>query len=269
MKRTPIFHSILLKEDTWARAYLNEMPLYRSAFLGPDSRSGPINDLLVPGENEISIELLRTKKLHHGAFLKHAITLNVFEVTNPEALHPTPFEQRMIVDMKFPDVMEALDTRHQRYPMYFRATFDPGVDIADPPFAGAPEADFGCEGTPDLRDALKRLHDTVARCDVEAFLNEISLKLEHAERALEGEEAMTAKQKKDGFREQLFKFEPEPQPLDFADIHFHALLGGRVAHVTRLDGGFALDAVCRKDPKRRMRTDLLMTRHQGQWRVFA
>ena len=72
------------------------------------------------------------------------------------------------------------------------------------------------------------------------------------------------------WREELLAYEPAPGgPLDLSALHFESRRGGRVAFVTRHDEGYALDVVCEKDPKRRIRTDLLMVQHGGRWRVFA
>ncbi len=269
--RIPIFHSILLKEGTWARAYLNELPLYKSMFFGPDSRSGPVNDLLVPGENLLSIELLKVKKLEHAPVLQGAIELMLYEVLNPDVPNPetTPIERRDIVKLSFPDCYELVAEQHRRLPFYCQLSFDPGVPLQRPPWLDAPECDFGCDGTPDLRDAVTRLHAALSENNVDDFLDQIALKLEHAERALEGEDSAKAKYKREGFRSELFKYHLQAQPLDFADLHFAPLNGGRVAHVSRIDGGFALEAVARDDPQRRLRTDLLLTQHDNHWRVFA
>jgi hypothetical protein len=271
MNRTPIFHSVMLQEDTWARVYVNDVPLYKGAFVGPDARSGPVNYLLRSGDNEVSVELLKTKKLHHAPHLKDAFFFELYEVMNPDVPNPETarIERRTILEIRFPEMWEQAREEHRRYPFHMRATFDPGVALHEPLFFRAEPASFGCEGTDELRAAVARLHNLLEVRAYEAFLDELALKLREDELALAGVDLQRAQNKRQTFREDLFAYEPRPAPLAPETLHFEPRAGGRVAFVTRHDGGYALDAVCEKDPKRRLRTDLLMTRHQGRWQIFA
>jgi hypothetical protein len=268
MTRTPIYHSILVKEATWARAYLNDLPIYRAG-IGPNSRSGPINDLLVQGENELTIELLHAPTPFHSPTLKGAVTFMVYESLNPDAPEGVPVKKRMIHEVVFPELWESAPAERRRFPFYHRSFFDPGVEIHPPPYLKAPSVSFGCDGTPELRAAVERLHASIADNDVDRFLNEIALKLDHYEQALEGEPNARASYKKDQFRNELFHYRLRPEPLDLRALHFEPRAGGRVAHVTRSDGGYVLAAVAQDDPRRRLQTDLLFTQYAGDWRIFA
>ena len=266
MIRTPIFHSIGIKEGVWVRAFLNGLPLYKSAELGPNSRSGPVNDLLVPGENELSIELLHAPTPLYSPTLKGAVSLLIYEVTNPDT---TPLGKRVIEQAVFPQMWEDVPERFRRFPYFYRARFDPGVAIHRPAYLDAPSVSFDCDGTPELREAVRRVHSAIEQNDVDRFLQEIALKLHHAEKALEGEEWASVAQKSKGFRDELFVHHLIARPLVMDDLHFEPRADGRVAYVTRKDGGFALEAIARGDPKRRLRTDLCFTQYAGDWRVFA
>ena len=48
---TLVFYSVFVHEKAWLRLNVNGVPVYRSPFLGPDSRSGPLNYAIRPGEN--------------------------------------------------------------------------------------------------------------------------------------------------------------------------------------------------------------------------
>lgn len=273
--RTPIFFSLRLKRDCWARVRLNDLPLYKGNYIGPDSISGPCNNLLVPGENELAVELLKINEvtepyLDKELAVKDTFVFELYEVTNPKASDEAKLERRIVKDVRYPQMLDnAPDDRFKRVPFFYRDTFDPGVDIATPPFVDAPRAAFDCDGNHELYEAVRRIHQTLEERDWDGFLDEIALKLRHGERALEGETAQTVASKRQTFKDELFPYDPRPLPLDLNELHFEPRRGGTVAFVTRKDGGYALSAPCAKDPKRQLRTDLLFTQNQGRWRVFA
>ena len=270
-KRTPVFYWVNLAHETWARVYLNDLPLYRSQFVGPDSRSGPANYLLVPGENELTIELLRIADHVYPENRKDAVKVQIYLVDNPEAPEGTKLERTILLDVAFPDIFDEAPEERRRYPFYYRTSFHLGLDdVETPVFDRAPAAEFDCQGTAGLREAVERLYLLLERGDYEGLLGELSLKFECDERVLRGEERQSAALKMKEWREELLAFEPKPsEPLDLSQLHFEPRRGGRVAYVTRHDGGWALDAVCSKDARRRIRTDLLMVQQGGRWRVFA
>jgi len=263
-------HWVMLHDQTWARVYLNDLLLYRSPYVGPDSRSGPANYLLVPGENELSIELLQTKKPLEGKHVQDALIVQLYTVNNLDAPETEALDRTVLVDLRFPQIWDAAPERFQRYPFYHRESFELELDLPEPVFAVAPKAEFGCSGTPELREAVERIYRLIETGDYEGLLDELSLKFQCGEQAYPGEDAQRAGVKMQQWREELFAYEPRPvEPLDLSLLHFEPRRGGSVADVTRHDDGYVIDAVCAKDPKRRIRTDLLMVQHQGRWRVFA
>ncbi|MEZ4438792.1 MAG: hypothetical protein R3B72_06865 [Polyangiaceae bacterium] len=271
-----VFFTTILAHETWARVHLNGLPLYKSPFVGPDSRSGPANYLLLPGTNEISVELLRIEKREEERIgdvdlRKDAIKVQLYGVNNPDAPEGTKLDRAMILDVEFPKVFdEETAPEFQRYPFHYRTEFEV-EGVSRPLFADAPAAEFGCEGTPELHDAVRQIYGCLERGDYDGFLDELSLKFQCDEMALKGvSDAPTAGDKKQMMRDDLFPYEPRPtEPLDPSLLHFHPLRGGSVAHVTRFDDQFVLDIPCQKDPRRRIRTDLLLMQHEGRWRVFA
>lgn len=264
MARKIVFYSLTLKEGVWARAYLNDLPLYTGE-IGPNSRSGPINDLLVPGDNELTIELLRVPQPVHSPYLDGAVELFFYEVLNPNT---TPLTTRVIHEVSFPAIYTSAPRERRHFPFLHRSRFEPGVDVHPPPWLAAPPAEIGCEGTPELREAVRRLHAAVDDSDADRFFQEIALKLDHQERAFEGHARATARAKREAFRADLFDLRLRARPLEIDALHFEPRAGGRVVSVTR-PGGYAIEAACLDDPGRRIRTDLLFTRYAGGWRVFA
>jgi hypothetical protein len=269
MSFTPVFYSMLVQDKCWARAWLNGLPLYKSPFFGPDSRSGTINPFLVPGENEVGVEVLKTKKLMHSPEMPSAVKIELYEVLNLDEPEEAKLKRRIFAKAEWPDMKNEVAEPHRRLPLWYKASFDPGVPVVRPPWLDAPRHDFDCAGTPELRDAVTRLHRAVEQNDADGFLHEISLKLEHYENSHPGIDHATRKAADDMFKNELFGYLPRVGPLDMGELHFEPLCGGRVAFVTRHDGGYALDAVCERDKKRRIEADLLLTVHKGRWQVFA
>jgi hypothetical protein len=57
------------------------------------------------------------------------------------------------------------------------------------------------------------------------------------------------------------------EPLEPAKLHFSERRKGQVAHVTRVDGTPVLNGHLRDDPTRSLQGDILLTQHEGRWRV--
>ena len=259
-----------INDKAWVRIYINDVPLYRSPHVGPDSRSGPLNYLLKPGENELKIEVLKQGRPAEGEYQDNAVIFQVYTVKNMDAPPTEKLDRDILLDVRFPKIMVDTPKRHQHFPLYHRQVFHLDMDLATPKFVAAPETDFDCAGTPELRAAVQRLHDVLEAGDYDALMNELALKFSCDELVHEGDSDRLTGVRIKQWQDELLKYEPRPdEPLDMSMIHFEPRCGGRVAYVTRHDEQFVLNASCRLDPKRRIRTDLLMVQHQGRWRVFA
>jgi len=265
-----VSHFVCLQPRAWARVYVNDVPVYRAPHIGPDSRSGPLNHLLRQGENEVTVELLRAGKQPGYDRVPDAFVFELYIVNNLDAPATEKLDRTLLCDVRYPKIFEDARPEFQREPLHHRQTFRIEEPLPTPLYFHAEPASFGCEGTPDLRDAVQRIHGALERGDHEGFLDELSLRFECDERAYPDEDGMRAGPRMQKWRDELFPYDPRPDaPLDLSQLHFEARCGGRVAHVTRHDERHVLDVACRKDPKRRIRTDLLLIQHGGRWRVFA
>lgn len=265
-----ISHFVYLQHRSWARVYLNDVPVYRSPFMGPESRSGPVNHLLRQGENEITVELLRTSKQPGYEQTPDAFAFELYTVNNLDAPEGTALDRTLLSDVRYPKIFEDAPERFRRLPLFHRETFTIADPLPLPRFFEAPAAEFDCNGLPEQRQVVVDLHRRLAEGDSEGFLAELSLRFDCDERAYPGEARLGAGAKMQQWRDELFPYDLRPDgPLDLSKVHFEPRCGGRVAHVTRHDDRYVLEAACTRDPNRRLRSDLLMIQHGGRWRVFA
>ena len=268
--RPIVSYWVYVNDKAWVRIYINDVPLYRTPHVGPDSRSGPLNYLLKPGDNELKIEVLKTGKAQEGKYQKNAVIFQAYMVNNMDAPESEKLDREVLLDVRFPKIMTDAEEEHQHFPLYHREVFELKLDLATPLFVNAPECSFDCAGTPDLRAAVQRIYDVLDAGDYDALMDELKLKFSCEELVHEGDADRLTGARIAQWRDELLQYEPRPsEPLDMSLVHFEPRYGGRVAYVTRHDEQYVLNAVCRKDTKRRIRTDLLMVQQGGRWRVFA
>ena len=274
MEFTPLFYSLNIKQGCWARVWLNDLPLSKGIYIGPETASSVINHFLVPGENEVAVELLKVRppdnaNMDVARVKQDQFELLFYKIRNLGAPESEPILRNDICHVRYPNFMEGAPQEHQRIPFYFQGKFKPEVEVASPVFESAPEDSFGCDGTPELQQAVTRVFDLLENRDWDGFLDELELKFTHAQGVYPGEVKHTYAYKRKLFHEEMFPYVPVPERLSMADLHFQPLRGGRVAYVTKKDGGYAMNARCEKDPKTFIRTDFLFVKHQDRWRVFA
>ena len=258
-----LFYSVNVKADAWARAYLNDLPLHAQNAPGVDSHSSSINYMLLNGENTLTVEVLAAPEHNEpGAVSVHFYTV----------IDPTTRPMKIATEHRF-SFPEALNTgdkpRDRRVPFFHesRFTFDTG-GFSPIWVAAEPEEEVDCRGTPELRAAVTELYESVERLDVDRFLDLSELRLSEYERAHQGVTQARADMRRDALRE-LFSFKPRLPPLDMAELHFSSRANGRVVHVSRAGGGHVLNAPAELDPRRRLKADLLYTRHLGAWRIWG
>lgn len=272
----PLFYVLRVKAETWVRVYVNDLILYKEPpFVGQQgmSDSYALNELLVPGENRISYEVLRAKdrSMITDPGTRWAFRSELYLQTDtwdPTATLEGDMKYKVIHAFEFPTIYEEVkEKRFHRTPFFYEATFqNPWADFPEPVWKRAPEAEFDDQGLMEQRAAIEEIVDAIKSRNADAFLDAIALKMDHESSAFDSKAYKT--KQPEAIRE-FFDMEPTVDDLDWGELHFRPLHGGRVAHLTRLDGGFALDAYCEKEPDRRLRSDFLLTQQSGRWRVFA
>lgn len=252
MPYRPLFYSFTVRGHGWARAYLNDLPLHRGDGPGASSISGSADHLLVPGDNTLAVEVLQAE----GG---RTVTASVYGV-DP---HATPMKQDMLHAFSF----TAPAPEQQAWPFYHESRFHADTTF-EPVWLRAPPATFGPQGTPQMRAAVAELHAAVAAGDVDRFNELNALRLSEIERASPGVTAASAETRRAVAR-QFFSYDLKAEPLDLDGLRFVPRAGGRIAHVTRVDGRQALLAVGQKEPACRLAADLLLVQHDGAWRLWG
>lgn len=235
------------------RAWLNDIPFYR--FYGPDpvNRAGPAIHMLKPGENTFAIEIDRAPP-------ESQVFFELLEDWNHE---------RPIFYFEWPREAKHLPPE-RRTPFRFEARFTPDGAMFSPAHLNASREEVPCEGTPALREAVKRFHDAVETRDLDGFCAGLALKAREHERAYpDWPDSTAADMRADmaGF----FREDLRVRPLDLDEVHFEPRAGGRLVHATHLGGGTLIDAISMdKTPDgetARVSMDLTLTRLGGEWKI--
>lgn len=268
--------ALSIRENVLARVNLNGLPLLvgeAGESPGPASLTGGLNHALLDGENVLEFEVLRLAPDPPNVKLDpaHSVRLLIWTkgALGPgEAPSPIlPTGSRLLFERSFPELWQDVPAERRTLPYYHRETFHLDVPLPPPVYLSAPPTRFGCEGTPELHEAVRRVHASLAGGDGEAFLDLMDLRFRDIERAYPGAPDCTVEGRRELFRREIFRYPIDARPLAPEGLHFESRAGGRVAYVTRIGGGAAIQAETR-DVVRKIRIDPLLCFHQGAWRVF-
>jgi hypothetical protein len=254
MELTPFYFMISQGPGAMVRAYLNDVPFYRYYGPEPVNRTGPAIHLLMPGENTFAIEIDRADTANQ-----------VFFELNINWNHDSP-----VFYFEWPREAAHLP-RSKRVPFRYEARFTPEGNMFQPMWLSARPVEVPCSGTPELKDALRRLHSAIESRDVDAYCSEFSLKAREQERAYPDWPGSSAADMRQGVGE-FFRMKLALQPLELDDVHFELRSGGRLAHARRTGGGFVIDALTLErtgdDEQGRLSLDPTFVRHEGSWKLI-
>jgi hypothetical protein len=167
----------------------------------------------------------------------------------------------------WPDIVSDVPQHERTLPIRYETVFCPTGDMFSPGFLDASAESFGPEGTPDLVDAVRRLHAALQEGDAGRFIDELALKFDESERAYPGWPGSTRGEARSELAE-LCAQRLVVRPFEVDKLRFEQRSGGRVAVVHHADGGNVLDAYSLDDPEVRIGARLVLTKHRGRWAVF-
>jgi len=239
------------------RTLLNDLPMYAGPGQQNITVSGWANHLLLPGENHLRVEIYPAPRPADATTIEGPVqfTLRLDEE-----------EGTIVHRVTWPDCWEGLPVDQQILPFVLSSRFVVDERLGRPAYWDAPPTQFPLEGTPEQHLAVQEIYRAFRQRDVEAFFDANALKLAERQRAYGGSDFDSSAQKKKlaGYFGRAWAL----RSSDLGDLTFESRAGGRVAFVTRKDGGRAVEAVAVDDPSETFAADLFLTRHDGRWRVF-
>lgn len=249
MEDTSYFYRIAHGPWTRLRVHMNDVPFYRRdpqeyAITFTDGA----NHLLVPGENALTLEILEAPP--------HVTVIVEITIDNN---HESP-----VLRIDWPMMEEAVPEA-RALPFTITARFTARGTSYRPAYLDAPPSHFWPEGTPEQHEVVRDFHAVMARGDTSGFVEAVGLKSEEYLRAYGGDPTCGKEAAREEAAEAFAKG-VEVRPLRMDDLVFEQRADGRVAYVTRRDGGKAVEAVA--GDGQRFATDLWLTRHNGAWRIF-
>lgn len=275
--REPYHFAVHLEEGVLGRAWLNDLPLHKTPTRGPSSMSGGANHLLVPGKNRLSLEILTLPVTappppppEDGSPAKKHVDvlpagLKIYQILDANA---EPMTAEVVIEVDLPTALGLKAWEQPALPLYHEATFELPFPVSEPVYWRSPPADFSCAGTPELVAAVSAVHEALTQRDLRRFQELISLKHEAFAAAFPGDPA-AALDRQRAASEKFFQLRYLTKPLDLAKVHFEPRAGGRVAYVSGWDDRPVLEAVAEENPGLSLRANLLLTQHDGHWRVFG
>jgi hypothetical protein len=258
---TPYFFIMHQGTGVVARALLNDLPFYRGLGQRNHTVSGPANHLLLPGENVLTIEVYPGTRPAIAPAIEGPVELEI-KVDDDTAA--------TVHKVAWPDAWAALPVADRVLPFLHTSRFVVDDRLPLPPYWDAPPARFGLEGLPGQHAAVREVHRSFVDGDVEGFFDANRLKLEERQRAYPDTgdfAAGTQREKLAGYFGRAWDVRPLGE-RDLDELVFESRAGGRVAYVTRADGGRAIEAIAADDPSETFAADLFLTQRDGRWRVF-
>jgi hypothetical protein len=275
-RHAPYHFAVHFLEGATGRVWVNDLPLQKVPVRGPDSTTGGVSELLVPGKNRVGLEIWTLPhippppppeegKPERKRALGSPVGFQIYQVKDPTA---DPITAEITVSVELPGALGRKLWERPELPFYHEIEFDLPSPVMEPPYWRSPPADFGCSGTPELVAVVRDLHDALMSRDVRRFLDLISLKHESFAAVYSGE-PVAALDRLRAASERFFRMQYVVKPLDLSKVHFEPRAGGRVAMVSGWDDRPVLEAVAEGDPGPALRANLLLTQHDGRWRVFG
>lgn len=273
----PFYFSLHFEEGVFGRAWLNDLPLHKAPTRGPESMNSGANHLLVPGVNRLALEILRLPPARprppppaegekpQPEVDMSPVGMKVFRILDAST---EPIQAEMIREVDIPLSLGLSQYELPEVPFYHAVEFELPYPVPEPVYWRSPPSDFGCAGTPELIQAVTEVHEALATRDLRRFLDLLTLKHEAYAAAFPGEPAAAIDRQRSS-AERFFTLRYTVKPLDTGKLHFEPRANGRVALVTASDDRPVLEAVADDVPGLALRANLLLTRHEGRFRVFG
>jgi hypothetical protein len=241
------------------RATLNDLPFYRGRGAESAALTGPANHLLLPGDNALTLEVSAPPGGASSAPPQLSFALRIDDEADT-----------LVHAVSAADLWSELPPEQRKLPWKHVSRFHADTRLGRPACADSPRARFNRDGTPEQKEAVREIYRAFESGDAQAFLRAIKLELEDRQRAYAGVPELSAARRREKIAARFAKKWKIRQIVlrNLKELSFESRLEGRVAFVTRRDGGAAIEAVAVGDASNRVEMDLLLMRKGSSWRVF-
>jgi len=247
---------------TLVRASFNDLPFYREPSHSFADTTARADHLLVPGENTMAIEVWPGPKSPDSPLLLGPIGLGIYE------LGATSDDPEPIALIRWPDVAidRKDDKRPEDLPFAFSMRFKMPEDLLRPYHLDLRPETIPEDGTPDLRDAVRRLHDALSKQQPRLFVDEMRFQFEEERRYYPSDSQLSIGSVLPAVEGQFSK-KMRVEPLPPEQLRFESRAEGRVALATRRDGKPVIWAEG-IDEQGHMNFDPLFVRKDGMWTLY-
>ena len=212
---------------TIARASFNDLPFFRDASTAWRNTADNADHLLVPGENTMTLEVWRGPASPEAPGIEGPVELSALKCEDESAMSLVSWPAFAI------DAGE--DPMKLTMPFSWTTHFLVPDDHPKPAYASNPPEEVPRDGTPELHEAVRAMHDALARQDARAFVASFRLKLEDYARFYdsppEASEAMLVRAYEARFTKRY-----DVAPLEPDTLVFESRAKKRAVYVTRKDG---------------------------------
>ena len=258
----PYVARVLHNPGTRVLALVNDVPLYDDAATGFSAPAIHGCPWLVPGENQVVLEVDEAPK-DEGM----PNNLPMFELSF--FLHKLKIEEEVnVFHVRYPNFAETLPSERRKFPIVSDVMrFTPEGYIPDPIWKDAPSMNIPAAGTPKLLQPLFELHRAYERRDVDAFLDLTSTKISDMVRYT-GPSPDASRDELAKETAEFFAMPWDLRPFDPNKLRFRSCAQGRVAYVTDDERGPALFAQHKTEPRTTWPVKPYLFFEGTRWRIF-
>ena len=248
---------------TWVRVFVNDLPMYDKPSDASMSSDFPATPWLVPGENDLAIEVLEVPLPPNVGRAPRFDLL--FWGEGPSILAGGPASKVPLFETSFPKFLAELPPEaRDDIPVRYEAKFTPEGNIPPPIWADASPETIPERGSPELLKPLFDLHQAFKRKDVDGFLGALDLKFED-QRRYHGNSPRLARAEVRVEHEEFFQARWDVPEFTPETLRFRACNGGRVVYAHNEKGGPAFEA---RSPTAAWNVRPFLIRRGADWRIY-
>jgi hypothetical protein len=260
LAKTRILYHLVVAQgpNVRGRVYFNDLPVYDDPPTpNHQSTTLQVNNFLIPGENEIRIEVDTMGDPASNMFWAD-VYHDVDETQKPVRYH----------SLRWPDAIAELPHPPPApVPFAWQHLFLVEETHPKPLYADVPPEQFPREGTEELRAAVKEIHDALAERDAAKLAELTQFEAHDSDRYFLARAPTTRAERQETFGSSLA--EPWDVPKwDPERLVFTPRCGGRLVHATGTDGEHAIRGAAVQRPEAKFLMNPILVRHQGRWQLY-